>query len=96
MKIFYYYSSAAPCEPTASQVSLFPNPTTRFLKINTPEPLENAVLKFYNTNGQLLSEILDTKHMSPIEIDLEYLIPGFYILKIESNGKVFGERFVKK
>jgi len=96
MKIIYYYSSAAPCEPTASQVSLFPNPTTRFLKINTPEPLENAVLKFYNTNGQLLSEILDTKHMSPIEIDLEYLIPGFYILKIESNGKVFGERFVKK
>lgn len=95
-KIFYYYSSAVPCEPPSSSISLFPNPTTRFLKINTIEQLQNATLKIYNTAGQLLSEIPDTKNMTPIEVDINHLIPGIYFLKVESTDGVFSERFVKQ
>jgi hypothetical protein len=95
-RIAYYYSSSAPCEEPSASVSLFPNPTLRFLKINSKEPLENATLKIYNTNGQLLSAIRDNKQMFPIEVDLVDFIPGIYILKIESNGLVISERFVKK
>jgi Secretion system C-terminal sorting domain len=75
---------------------LFPNPTLRYLKVNTTEILPNATLKIYTTSGQLVSEIIDTKKMFPIEIDLGDLTPGIYILKIESNGMILSERFVKK
>jgi len=92
----YYYSSSAPCEEPSANISLFPNPTFRFLKINSKEPLQNAILKIYNTSGQLLSVINDTKKMTPIELDLVDFIPGIYVLKVESNGMVISERFVKK
>jgi len=95
-RIVYYYSSSATCEEPSANISLFPNPTFRFLKINSKEPLQNAILKIYNTSGQLLSVISDTKKMSPIEVDLENFIPGIYILKIESTGGVISGRFVKK
>ncbi len=95
-KIFYYYSSPASCEEAVASISIFPNPTTRFLKINTLEQLQNATLKIYNTAGQLLSEIPDTKKMMPIEVDINHLIPGTYLLKVESNSGVFSERFVKQ
>ncbi len=95
-KIFYYYSTPATCEDLSASVSLFPNPTTRYLKINTIEQLPNATLKIYNTVGQLLSEIPDTKNMTPIEVDINHLIPGIYFLKVESSSGVFSERFVKQ
>lgn len=95
-KIFYYYSTPATCEGLSASISLFPNPTTRYLKVNTIEQIQNPILKIYNTAGQLLSEIRDTKNMTPIEMDINHLIPGIYVLKVESGSGVFSERFVKQ
>lgn len=47
-------------------------------------------------SGQLLSEITDHKEMFPIELDLLDFIPGIYMLKVESNGAITSERFIKK
>jgi Secretion system C-terminal sorting domain len=79
-----------------SRISLIPNPNSRSLKINTIEQLQNARLRIYNMAGQLLSEFPDTKNMTPIEVDINHRIPGIYFLKVESNGTVFSERFVKQ
>ena len=96
VKSFYYYSAAAGCEPPSARISLFPNPTSRFLNITTVEPLLNTTLKIYNPSGQLLSEIIDTKNMFPIQIDLNHLVPGVYLLKLESPEIQFTELFVKQ
>ena len=73
-------------------ISIYPNPTSRILHINTPNScsLKNMIM-IYNSSGILLEKTyaIDNK------VDVSHLTNGMYFLKMDINSKVFLTKFVK-
>jgi hypothetical protein len=69
-------------------LSIYPNPTTDQLFIQSPHVISSAIV--FNSSGQIL---ISDKSKS---IDVSSLIPGFYYLEIVINGYKITERFIKQ
>ena len=72
---------------------MFPNPAKDWLTIKT-KLLNNASVKLYNTNGQLLIEKPLTLEITSIAID--DLSSGMYIISIHSDSVNGTKRFIKQ
>jgi hypothetical protein len=80
-------SPADACEPIISStdddlekiaVSLFPNPTTGIVYVDSEKPVSSIVI--YNAQGVIVNRIIDSN-----EIDMHHLPVGVYFARIESD-----------
>ncbi|UKB81825.1 T9SS type A sorting domain-containing protein [Chryseobacterium sp. MEBOG06] len=70
-------------------VSLYPNPASDFIKINSQNKIKNVMV--YDLNGRRI----DVKRYGD-EIDVRNLSAGEYLLTIETDGRSSTEKFIKK
>lgn len=71
-------------------ISIFPNPCSELLTINTKE-LSNVELKIYNLSGELiLQERLKTQN----KIDVSSLSPGIFVISLKSDQGILKHRIV--
>lgn len=76
-----------------SDLILYPNPTSHFLNLNTKNhELDKAEFSIFDISGRqaFKGKIYDNK------IDVSRLQSGNYILKIDTNGNVKAQKFIKK
>lgn len=71
-----------------TQVSIYPNPTSDFLKIQNVKVLENV--RIFDMSGKIVKET------SSSDIDVRNLSAGQYILNIYSGNEVISRKFIKK
>lgn len=78
--------------------NLFPNPVSKLLNIKTPIIYNNKsiIIVIYDTSGKQLRKI--TKHInnSRLEINVEDLSNGLYLLNFNLENKAWSQVFVKK
>lgn len=78
-------------EIASNRLSIYPNPATHALNIHFPT--ETCVLNvaLHNVSGQVINGFFDNG-----QVDISDLIPGIYILRIETLNEVFVRQIVKK
>ena len=75
----------------ALQANLYPNPTSRFLNIESPETI--SLVEVFNTVGQQV--ILCQANSNSLQLDLGSLATGSYTLRIlGENGQQTTRRFI--
>ncbi len=77
-------------EVSKNKIQIFPNPVTDFIRISGID--DGLSIQIYNMDGRLIkSEMFDSK------IDVSSLVPGGYILKVNTrNFQTHQFKFVKK
>jgi len=76
-----------------SDVSIYPNPVQDILTITTSGNLNNKIATVFDINGK---RVLNTKLENTRAINVSKLSAGFYILRLESEGKSITRKFIKK
>jgi hypothetical protein len=75
-----------------SDVLIYPNPVEDDLNIKTKESLVNKIASIFDINGKRVINLkLTSKH-----IDVSNLQNGTYFLRLESNGRIMTQKFLKK
>ncbi len=76
-------------------VSIYPNPVSSILKLNTEGILENEVsIVLRDIYGRNLWQMIRQSNIMDLEVS--HLLAGIYLLEIRSNNKVKALRFVKQ
>ena len=75
---------------------IYPLPVQNFLHIET-QFLEEIKLELYSLSGKLIFSINNTNHFGVLEVNLEHLAQGVYILKGLSNkdSLLFQKKIIK-
>jgi len=76
------------------KMSTSPNPSTGHLKIQLNKPLKSAQVKVINYLGAVVQTMHLNNTMS-LEMDLEHLANGHYIIRLESQGLFVSEKWIK-
>jgi hypothetical protein len=75
-------------------ISIFPNPATKIITIESEKDFKEAQLTIYNSKTQLvLQQSLQQKHL---EIDISSFSSGVYFVKITSNNTTGVWKLVKQ
>lgn len=85
---FYYQNTLGFSDKEMANVSVFPNPCTDYVQIQTSENLKNV--EVYNTAGQIL-----IRQNMPT-IDVSHLESGVYILKGKTEKGYFSKKIIKE
>lgn len=80
-------------ELTINGISLFPNPASNVLQIEIPE-LNRGAARIYDMRGVLVWQG-EISLMDAYSLDISTFANGVYLLKIEEEGEIYRERFVK-
>lgn len=76
--------------------TLYPNPVNEILSISSSEiKLYQPNIKVYDINGRLIINKSLDNSTDKIELNVQNLSPGNYILKITSKGKTYTNKFIK-
>jgi hypothetical protein len=78
--------------PIAETIKLFPNPAEKRIQIQT-ENIQLLKYSIYNTMGSLIIENTQLQNES---INIEFLKPGIYVLKMDTDKGVLNKKFVKR
>ncbi len=73
--------------------TLYPNPTTNILNIETNESIKKEFIKVYNLTGQLVININKAENIS--FIDVSNLISGNYFMVIQTDKGIYKSKFIK-
>jgi hypothetical protein len=86
------FLSEVPDSNNASiKLTVFPNPVTNYLTVETPQKSEIQIL---NIEGQIIKSFVDAeKH---ITIDVSDFAKGLYFIKVKTENGVAVEKFVKE
>lgn len=76
----------------ANDLILYPNPTKRFLTLNSTYNFEDAIYTIFDISGK---RILNSKFSSNT-IDVSSLSTGNYFLRIMDNGLIRTQKFIKE
>lgn len=86
------HTSGAPYPATALPLYLYPNPAIQEITIEQPVVSSDAFIQIIDTQGDVQWQGgLDSSR----KINVSGLPQGVYILKLQSEGKTRGKRFVK-
>lgn len=79
-----------------NSVEIYPNPVLNTLHIET-NYLEEITLELYSLTGALLSSTTRINHLGSVDLQLDYLAKGVYVLKGISNRNslVFQKKIIK-
>ena len=72
-------------------VQLYPNPATSQVMVSSDQLVQS--IRIINTNGSLLKTI--TPNGKSIQVDVNSLRPGTYIMEIKSGSTTFRKKFIK-
>ncbi|WP_333853160.1 pectate lyase family protein [Epilithonimonas sp.] len=86
------YATMATSDINKAQVTLYPNPVSDYLHINTAGEKVKSV-KVYNIAGALVKNIADAKADS---VDLRNLTTGNYIISITTDKGTITKKIIKK
>ena len=77
-------------------LNIYPNPTVEVLNLNlSSNKHQNAIVKIIDITGKvILTKQIENDH-NQVQIDINALPKGIYIIKYEDNDNSFTERFVK-
>lgn len=80
-------------EDFVTEMSVLPNPASDILHITLSEPLDHSVVTLYNMVGQAVfaQEYDNADH---IEIPVNQLTNGIYVLSMESGGRTLHQKIV--
>lgn len=80
-------------EDFVTEMSILPNPASDILHITLSEPLDHSVVTLYNMVGQAVfaQEYDNADH---IEIPVNQLTNGIYVLSMESGGRTLHQKIV--
>jgi hypothetical protein len=89
----YYTSTPMGVEEyySANQLTLYPNPVTNILQIETQR---NAIIEILNIQGQLLTTLV--ANSGKANVDVSSLSKGVYIVKLTTKKGVAVKRFIKE
>ena len=79
-------------DETLQSISIHPNPVEQRIHINSPINLIGKIATIFNIEGRRIINLKLEEH----SIDVSSLSQGNYILRLESDGKVFTQKFIKK
>lgn len=79
-------------DETLEEVAIHPNPVGKIMNINSPVNLVGKIATIFNMEGKRVMNLKLTEH----SIDVSRLTTGNYILRLESDGKVFTQKFIKQ
>jgi hypothetical protein len=82
---------SADMENSQYGVRLYPNPATNQVIVSSPT-LVNSI-RVFNTNGSLLKSL--SPNGKSIQVDVNSLRPGTYIMEIKSGDNTFRKKFIK-
>lgn len=75
------------------QIMFYPNPSREFVTFNLPDISVSTKIEIWDMEGRkLLEQVLPGDHT----VNIRFLDEGMYICKIESEGRVYGCKIVKK
>ncbi|MEL7120161.1 MAG: T9SS type A sorting domain-containing protein [Bacteroidota bacterium] len=76
------------------QLSIYPNPTSDFVNIQLPSSTKEGRLALFDLNGRLISrQLFNNKSM---QLHLDGLVKGTYLIQLEIDGQLYQERLVKQ
>jgi uncharacterized surface protein with fasciclin (FAS1) repeats len=76
------------------QLSIYPNPASKFITISGIEGTEAGAVKIFNVGGKLVAGF-NMGNLSD-RIDISALDQGLYFIKVESAGKQYAGKFLVK
>lgn len=83
----------------STEISIFPNPATGFLTVKMPieKNLKQVTIGIFNSIGILIRQLeYDAQELySGVQVDVGDLTPGFYTVKVSSEGQIAGSKFLK-
>jgi len=89
----YTKASTGINEIASTDFSLYPNPVSSTVTLQSKFELQNAEIKIFN----LLSKTVFTQNkISNATIDLTELNSGIYFLQVKTNNKLFTQKFIKQ
>ncbi|WP_253251848.1 family 16 glycosylhydrolase [Flavobacterium sp. ACN2] len=74
--------------------AVYPNPTTNYVQVSSPENLDNKVITIYDNSGTLILQNKPQGNESVI--DVSKLRRGIYILNFKSDQKSWSKKLIKK
>lgn len=88
---FYADESVGITEPTAEQVSLYPNPVTSVLNIALPNNGNKQTIILTDLTGRVI-QYTETANQPLVQLNMQYLPTGVYIVK----GNGFAQKVIKQ
>ena len=79
-------------EKDYSSIRIYPNPATDQIRINASEPIRKMDL--FSGNGKILEN--RTIFNNSLSVDVSFLKPGLYFLRIQTENQIITEKFIKK
>jgi hypothetical protein len=79
-------------DETLTDLVMYPNPTDNTLNFSSSVDITNKVATIFDVNGK---KIFSSK-LNNISLDVSKLKSGFYIIRLEENGKIINRKFIKK
>lgn len=79
-------------DETLENIIIHPNPVGNVITINSPVSLVGKIATVFNVEGKRMINLKLEEHT----IDVSGLSQGSYFLRIESEGKVFTQQFIKR
>ncbi|MBC8756978.1 VCBS repeat-containing protein [Kordia sp. YSTF-M3] len=78
-------------DETLENIAIHPNPVGKVMNINSPINLVGKIATIFNIEGKRMMNLKLTEH----SIDVSNLRQGSYILRLESEGKIYTQKFLK-
>ena len=78
-------------DETLESIAIHPNPVGKVMNINSPINLIGKIATIFNIEGKRMLNLKLKEH----SIDVSSLRQGNYILRLESDGKVYTQKFIK-
>lgn len=79
-------------DETLESIAIHPNPVGKVMNINSPVNLVGKIATIFNIEGKRVMNLKLKEH----SIDVSRLTTGNYILRLESDGKVYTQKFIKQ
>ncbi len=93
---FTYINNTGVAEYVTQSYTIFPNPVSSEIIIESDKPLNNTSFEFMDVNGKVLMSTECNNSTDRFNIDVKTLSPAVYLLRITSQGQTSTVKVVKQ
>lgn len=76
-----------------NEIRIYPNPASNNIKIDFVLNAESSITRLFNLSGKLIENILSNSF--PIQMNINNLPNGIYLIQIDTENKIFNKKFIK-
>ena len=77
-------------------ITLFPNPSSSTITLQSAIDFKNAEIKIINVFGQVVLIENISISLNSVKVDLTELNSGIYVFLLKENNKLFTQKFIKQ